>query len=279
MLQLVVPQNKTIKILINSDGLNDDYQMRDVVVQNILYIARIKRDFKNNNGNRDFKKIVFSTPIVIDKKEYFETTWKTRDSLHKILTVLNYDPNTNENKPFFVQINSNVLARSIFISGRDSEWKHIQLTGVNYLKQTYKPIELPIGMDFKPQIKIIFNLFHAVNVSNSFKGDKPDIIYINPYDIIYIVSKKRSKTIFLAKPFIKTNKPCFELNWNTNFSANQIIDKFADLIIQVDRNLLVNVSSILNSESMFVSKTVEIRMQDKSINKIPISKDYIDKIQ
>jgi hypothetical protein len=200
MLQFVVPIDKTIKILINFIGLDKDFRMYKVVVQNILYIERI---------DKDYRKIVFSTPIVLDDTKYFEAKWKTRDSLNKIISELNFDSNSGVERPFFIKISSKVLARSIFLSGRDSDWKHIQLTGVNYLDQTYNPIELGIGRDFIPVLNNVFNHFLILKVSNSFKGDNPDIILINPVDIIYIESKKRSKTIHLSKPFVKTNKPCY----------------------------------------------------------------------
>lgn len=267
MLQFVVPVDRTIEIFIKPFTLDGDFKSCEVIVQNILYIERL---------DKDFRKVVFSTPLEFDDIKYFEAKWKCRYSLNKIISELNFDSKTTELRPFFKKISSKIIARTIFFSGRDAEWKHIQLTGVNYLDQTYKPVELQIGRDYLPEIKKIFSQFFTLKVSNNFKGDSPDVILINPVDIIYIVSKKRSKTIYLSKPFIKANKPCFELNWETTLSANKIVNRF-EFIIQVNKNTLVNLYHVNNQDDFIEKKLLEINLYDKT-KKISISETYINKI-
>ncbi len=270
MLQFVVPKDKIIKVDNIIIGFDVKYESFEIFVQNILYIERI---------DKDYRKIVFSTPLVLDDIKYFEAKWKTRDSINSIISELNFDADSNKKCPFFQKISSKVIARTIFFSGRDSEWKHLQLTGVNYLDQTYKPIELEIGRDFLPEIKKVFIHFFTLKVSNSFKGDSPDIILINPVDIIYIESKKRSKTIHLSKPFIKSNKSCYELNWNTILSANEIMKRLTGLMIQVNKNTLVGLLHINNSDSFLTSNQIELRLHDnKSIKTFTISNVFFDTI-
>ncbi len=268
MLQFVVPDNIIVSILIKFIKLEKEFQMRKIAAQTILYIERI---------DKDYRKIVFSTPYVLDKVEHFEAIWKTRSSLKSIISKLNFNPQSGKYYPFFTKISSKIIARTIFISGRDSRWEHIQLTGVNYLDQSYKVIELPIGRDYLPQIQSVFKQFFTLKASNSYNGDCPDIIMINPIDIIMIKSTKRSKTLYLSKPFIKYNKPCFEVNWKTTLSTNEILTRF-DFIIQINKNTLVSLYHIKNHKSFIKSMSIELILRDKSILPLPLSVRYKQKI-
>lgn len=264
MLQFVVPAYIKVNIQIKFIDLENEFQMREIVTQNILYIERI---------DKDYRKIVFCTPYVLDKLEHFEAIWKTRSSLNTIISELNFNPQSGKYYPFFIRISSKAIARTIFFSGRDSRWNYIQLTGVNYLNQSYSVFELPIGRDYLPQIQRVFKQFLTLKVSNSYNGDYPDIIMINPIDIIWIESTKRSKTLHLSKPFIKYNKPCFEVNWKTTLSTNEILTRF-DFIIQINKNTLVSLYHIKNHESFIDSMSIELILRDKSILTIPLSVSY-----
>lgn len=264
MLQFVVPSDKIVNIPIRFGGIRKEFQKCDVVVQNILCVERI---------DKDFRRIIFSTPYVLDEVKYFEAIWKTRSSLNTIITELNINPHTGKNCPFFLRISSKIIARTIFFSGRDSLWNHLQLTGVNYLDQSYKALKLPIGRDYLPQIQSIFKQFITLKVSNSFNAYSLDIIMINPIDIIFIESTKRSKTLHLSKPFVRYNKPCFEINWKTTFSTNEILRRF-DFIIQINKSTLVSLYHIKNHESFMDSMSIELILQDKSIITIPLSVRY-----
>jgi hypothetical protein len=223
--------------------------------------------------DKDTKKVVLITiPELFEMPG--EILWKTRLSLKEILKLLIKNPKNDI--PWFVQINSKTIARSLYISGRDSKWEYIQLTDA-YNNHKFKPIEFKLGRKHIPQIKKIISFMVRIEMESSFRGDCPDVIFINPIDIIYIEISKQTKIVFLSKPVLKANKLCFEVNWNTRLSAEEIKMQFSDFLIQVNRNLLVCISHIVTDE-ILSSNSLELRLRDNSIKKIQISKAYIDKL-
>jgi hypothetical protein len=242
---------------------NENGELIKVKVYHLRYIEYIDKDTK--------KVVLISQPEL--KEMPREILWKTRLSLEEIINFL---VSIKGEVLRFVQINSKIIARSLYISGRDSKWEYIQLSDA-YNNLIYKPKEFKIGRKYIPQIKKIISLLVRIEIENSFKGDCPDIIFVNPLDVICIEINKQTKIVFLSKPFLIANKLCFEVNWNTRLSANEIINQFSEFLIQVNRKLLVCVSHIVE-DNILTSNSLELRMLDKSIKTIQVTKVYIKKI-
>ncbi len=243
---------------------NENGELIKIKIFHIRYIKYIDKDTK--------KVILITLPELLEMQS--EILWKTRLSMNEITKQL-VSPKNQMLR--FIQVNSKIIARSLYISGRDSKWEYIQLTDV-YNSHIFKPVEFKLGRKYIPQIKKIISFMVRIEMENNFKGDCPDIIFINPVDVICIEISKQTKIVFLSKPFLKANKLCFEVNWNTRLSAEEIMKQFSDFLIRVNRNLLVCISHIVKDD-ILTSNSLKLRLRDNSIKTIQVSKAYSWKIK
>lgn len=264
---LLINPNKSIII---KDKKGNEYELKE---NNILFIE-CKKSNKNDKDNRDIKIVHLCYPIEINNNKHFLIEWRTKLTLAEIIEKLGFH--------VFLQISKTTIVRSVTIQGRDSSWKYIQLIGYNSIEilnpEKYITKELPIGRKFKDVIKKTIEALNLIEIKNYHGNDVPDLIYINPINIIFIEITKEVKIIHSINPYSLGNRNHFEVIWNSRLSAEEMINYFkVNSLVQVNRNIIINLYYVVGDFDSY-QNLVTVRYNNLIENTFKVGKNYYQKI-
>jgi hypothetical protein len=233
----------------------------EVEILDIFYV-----EFREKNC----KYLHLSRPYVIGEAKKLQIEWKTGMTLSEIISYLG--------ETYFIQINKRTIVRTVSIQGRDSDWKYLQIVGLNRFasdNQKWISKKIKLGRKYKDQIIDILCRFSRIEIKSDNGSDAIDLIYINPLDIIYIELSKNEKTIHLNKPFAKNDLNCYEIKWKTRLNADGILNYLEiNNFTQVNRFQIINLDYLTNYQIEEGQKEVQIRLHDGSLKTIIIGKTF-----
>lgn len=257
----------------DSSGLKQKtYKLKEILIKgcdnpiplNDINYIKIQ-DRKENPLSRNFKVVHLSTKHKYEGNLTREIIWHTRNSLNKILCDLG--------EQFFLKVSSRVIVKKTAITGRDSDCEYIQLKGIehnNIDTANWKPIDIKVGRKYKHQIK---NYLELIEIQNSNSGDRPDIFYLYPNDIVYIKLSKEKKIFNLFNPQTIGREKKYQLKWETRISAKILLEHLkVDTFVQVNRYHIINLNYLSDQIIKEDQNKLKLRLFDGSLKLILIGK-------
>jgi hypothetical protein len=254
----VKPGEKTVV----KDPKDNEYE---VEILDIFYV-----EFREKNC----KYLHLSRPHLIGGAEKLQIEWKTGMTMNEIISYLG--------EAYFIQINKRTIVRTLSIQGRDSDWKYLQIVGLNRFapdNQKWISKKIKLGRKYKDQIIDILCRFSRIEIKSDNESDAIDLIYINPLDIIYIELSKNEKTIYLNKPFAKNGMNCFEIKWKTRMNAVEILEYLEiDSFEQINRFCIINLLCVPDTNFVKGKNKLSLKMHNNSLKVMGIGKSYLEKL-